>query len=407
MSFRLVALLIPWIVCLWGQIASADVCARADWALTEASKLRGLEIKGPIRCQVLEPQPYFERLTALIKKELPPERLLIEQQLFSLLGLIPESYRYSECIVRAYANQAAAFYSSADKSFFVPSWIPADDSVLVHEATHALQDQHFDLSKIDRHPTIVADKVLAIGAMVEGDAMSVESAYVTSQGGANQIGVDATHKINDLGDCAFPQALEDLFFFQYEFGGYFAAKVKSLGAGLDPFHRPPVSTAEIIYPREYLGNSKRWSELRAPRMPVALRRPGARLVYSERLGEFLIRLLLKQYIRGSDASQAARGWSGDRLAVYRSQENLSVAWDLLFESDQEALTFVEAAQRWLEKRFALGPILSAVSFWAASPEGDLVRVDISGRRVSIYLQSELSAVSTGAYGQIAHKKSFR
>jgi hypothetical protein len=384
------ALLTLLFLSLFTGIASADVCRRADWALTEASKLRGLQIKGPVRCQVLEPQPYFEKLSTLIKKELPLERLLIEQQLFALLGLIPDSYQYSECIVKAYANQAAAFYSSDDKSFFMPSWIPADDSVLVHEATHALQDQHFNLSKIDRHPTIVADKVLAIGAMVEGDAMSVESAYISSQGGASQVGVDSVHRIDDLGPCAFPPALEDLFFFQYEFGGYFAAKIKALGAGIDPFHRPPASTREIIYPREYLA-ARKWSELKVPRMPAAFRSTGARLVYSERIGEFIIRLLLKQYMRGSDASQSAKGWSGDRLAVYRSKGSLSVVWEVLFESDQDALSFLQAVRRWLEKRFTLGPILSVVSFWAASPEGELVRVDVSGQKVSIYLQSKLAA----------------
>ena len=50
---------------------------------------------------------------------------------------------------------------------------------LVHELTHALQDQHFDLTKLDRGVETSGED-FALTALVEGDATSVEDDYLFS-----------------------------------------------------------------------------------------------------------------------------------------------------------------------------------------------------------------------------------
>ena len=56
---------------------------------------------------------------------------------------------------------------------------------LVHELTHALQDQHFDLTKLD-DAVETSGEDFALTALVEGDATSVEDDYLFSLPQAEQ-----------------------------------------------------------------------------------------------------------------------------------------------------------------------------------------------------------------------------
>ena len=62
---------------------------------------------------------------------------------------------------------------------------------VVHELTHALQDQHFDLNKLtDATKTSGADTALT--ALIEGDAVRVENKYVDALSKADQNAYDKT-----------------------------------------------------------------------------------------------------------------------------------------------------------------------------------------------------------------------
>jgi hypothetical protein len=76
----------------------------------------------------------------------------------------------------AEARKSIGFYSPIDKRLYVRgvSLSNASKTVLVHELTHAWQDQHFDLSQA---LPMSAESRVAWKALVEGDATFVESAY--------------------------------------------------------------------------------------------------------------------------------------------------------------------------------------------------------------------------------------
>jgi len=56
---------------------------------------------------------------------------------------------------------------------------------IVHELTHALQDQHFDLTKLDDAVETEGED-FALTALVEGDATSIEDDYLFSLPQAEQ-----------------------------------------------------------------------------------------------------------------------------------------------------------------------------------------------------------------------------
>ncbi|HYT40274.1 MAG TPA: hypothetical protein VEN99_12220, partial [Acidimicrobiia bacterium] len=71
-------------------------------------------------------------------------------------------------------------------------------ATIVHELTHALQDQHFDISREDSYPS--DDRNGAFDAVVEGDAVRLEDAYVGSLPQADQ---DAYDREEAAGDAAY------------------------------------------------------------------------------------------------------------------------------------------------------------------------------------------------------------
>ncbi|NDC38867.1 MAG: hypothetical protein EBZ48_12590 [Proteobacteria bacterium] len=245
----LLVLLLLWVILPCS--AQADGCQGAGWALQQAARLRGLQPKSPVRCLVLAQPEYLEGLTALIRRDLSEARLQKEERLFKLLGFIPIEYSYAKCLVRNYAHQAAAYYSAANKTLVIPDWIPADDAVLVHEFTHALQDQYFNLERLDPSSSVVSDRSLALGALIEGDAMLTEVEFLASQKKSQLAGVDEKYRPKDEADCVLPPALQELMQFQYEFGAYFVARIKKHRSIDQVFRKPPQTTAEIIHPERY------------------------------------------------------------------------------------------------------------------------------------------------------------
>lgn len=64
------------------------------------------------------------------------------------------------------------------------------------------------------------------------------------------------------------------------------------------------------------------------------------------LGEFQVSILLK---RVPNSLQAAEGWDGDRYEVYENSDGkLGLLWLSIWDSNQDALQFVRAMERYAE-----------------------------------------------------------
>ena len=86
------------------------------------------------------------------------------------------------------AADVVGFYDQHEHALFVRGEDLDDTDVrvtLVHELTHALQDQKFDLDALDRQAETSGES-FAETALVEGDATSVENEYVASLPRAEQ-----------------------------------------------------------------------------------------------------------------------------------------------------------------------------------------------------------------------------
>ncbi|MEJ2247363.1 MAG: hypothetical protein P8Y80_15000, partial [Acidobacteriota bacterium] len=153
----------------------------ADEVIQRVEKLRGLEFTAPVRKGVKTREEISSYLREQIQEEYSREELEREGRLLSKLGLIPSTLDYVEFVLELLAEQVGGFYDQEKKIFYIASWLPVEEQkpVMVHELTHALQDQYFDIEKIldEDHAIENDDRVMAHQALLEGDGMVVMVQY--------------------------------------------------------------------------------------------------------------------------------------------------------------------------------------------------------------------------------------
>src|ERR1700733_11197739 len=92
-------------------------------------------------------------------------------------GMIPLDTDYLQMQVELETDQIAGYYDSDTKKLTIlqnatddPDWA---EMVLAHELDHGLQDQSFDLKKLEDVPDGEDDAALARHALIEGDGVAL------------------------------------------------------------------------------------------------------------------------------------------------------------------------------------------------------------------------------------------
>ena len=215
---------------------------------------------------------------------------------------------------------------------------PADESTYAHEFTHQLQDQHFDLDKLGIDVSDQSDRSLARLALVEGDATSAQTTWMTQTLTSQELGEVFAAGLDPAALEAFnnaPEYLRETALFPYQEGLAFVMRLVATGGypAVDAvFADPPDSTEQILHPDKYVNREAPI----AVKIPAGLAKKigaGWTEVGQDTLGEMLLRLWLKiGGTAGADATKAAAGWGGDRLALYRNPDGktaivLVTDWD--------------------------------------------------------------------------------
>lgn len=236
-----------------------------------------------------------------------------------------------------------AFYSYGRHAVFLQQGRPFDAFarvVLVHELTHALQDQAFGLLTLVRAAAGDADRARALAAVVEGDATRVEQAYLASQPPADQAAVKARYDYDPT-----PRSYAELDrTFPYTVGRDFVTTLAQQGgnAAVDAaFRRPPVSTAQVIDPRDYTGGVE----------PLGVRAPPAegQRLDGGTLGQFGLAALVTRGLRVSNVS-AASGWLGDAYVTFRVSGRLCTAANVIVTDSEQREQLVRDLAGWKAAR---------------------------------------------------------
>jgi hypothetical protein len=257
-----------------------------------------------------------------LDQQVPAPEQDADDELLKLLGLIPASSNLRQLQAAVFSDQVAGFYDPTTKKLALVKNTGAEDEsvgeiTLAHELTHALDDQRFGIR--DQAPG-TDDRATAYSALVEGDATSVMTRYATRyMTGSNLLG--ALFASSAAGGPKLPPYIQASLEFPYLEGQRFidtlyryAGRSWKLVNYAFRYH-PPVSTAQILNPLDYVRNVKPL-RIRMRVRPLVGRE--WRRVLSGSLGEFDTRQLFQRGLPSDRANSAASGWRGGVYQLWRN-----------------------------------------------------------------------------------------
>ncbi len=323
-----------------GANDAALLASRVATAQALVEKVRGVSFKAPVASALLPEKDLEAVLGRKLLEDLPVPFDTYAAGL-SAIGLIDPSPDLFSRLRRLYTRQVVGFYDPAERKFYVvpersrdltgPAGDLMEQLLLVHELTHALQDQRLGLDRRMKSLSDSTDALLALQAVLEGEAtiLMTDALLESVPGDAREaLGSDPVDQILD--SLANPAAVEgadgvpDFFVrelvFPYSAGTAWVRQKKREGGwpAVDAAYRSlPSTTREILRPgktlppRKLLATADRPDPGRVPRGTVA--------AFSDTLGEWALGLLLERAGAGEAATAAAAAWQDDRVVFLASK----------------------------------------------------------------------------------------
>jgi hypothetical protein len=345
--------------------AESQLLQATDELVDATARLRGLQPKGPIKKGVKSREEITNYMTRKIDEEYSPERLRQEGRMLKRLGLLPENIDYRQLVVNLLTEQVQGLYDPEERVLFIASWLPMfdQDSVMVHEITHALQDQHFDLRAIFRanRASDNDDRTLAQQALFEGDGTVTALQYVIAPlkrhfsdlpdlAGVQELQMEMMQSQSPV-LASMPQFLKATLVFPYGYGASFLQQVwkhDPSWAAVDKIYADlPASTEQIIHPEKYYAVRDDPKPVDAS-LSAAKLGDGWNIPYKTVLGEFMLRQLLGLHFGEERAKRAAAGWGGDQLLLLENGAGKTAIWlETEWDTAEDAEKFYAAMEEWL------------------------------------------------------------
>jgi hypothetical protein len=251
-----------------------------DELIKFASDDTGLQIHHEVKRTLTTRAAVEKYLTEKFNEDEDAKRMQRGEIVLKKFGLLDRDFQLKPFMLALLKEQIAGYYDSKTKTVYMLDWIDPETQkpVLVHELTHALQDQHTDLEKWnDQTPAdlshtasedndhLAKDEMdTARTAALEGQAMAVFVDYSLKPSGRSiiknpelleqmQNQMQATDDSPVLARA--PLLLSESLLFPYKDGLSFEQDVwmdkgrQAAFAGV--LDRPPSSSWEVMNPRVY------------------------------------------------------------------------------------------------------------------------------------------------------------
>jgi hypothetical protein len=276
---------------------------------------RGLKFKKEVDIKFETDADFEKQLLDISDKD--AKDLEVQGKLLRALGLIEPGLDLVKAQRSLLSTSVIGYYDPDTKQLAVrgADLTPRTKRTLVHELTHALQDQHFNLGKAPAARGAGDETGEAFLGLVEGDAVRIEQEYLASLPADEQRQATAMPPSAGPGPD-IPRVLLGILSFPYTVGLTFVKAVLSAKgqAGVDAaFTDRPQTTAQLLQPQRFLNGI-------GP-IPVPAPTADGGVVDKGVLGELGLVLILEKPLAAGklspgDALEAARGWGGDQYVVW-------------------------------------------------------------------------------------------
>jgi hypothetical protein len=342
-----------------------EFLAMADEVLQEMSAITGWELKTPLKKSIRSRQEIHAYVLREMDDEKDAKERYASKRSAEAFGLIPKGFDLDGFMVDLLTEQIAGLYDPKAHEFYIADWIDPEDqrTVMSHELTHALEDQHFQIEAWVKAARPNDDAEMARESVLEGSATAAMLEYMLKEKGLklrDLPDIDPSIFVGDLAETPMlkkaPSFIKDSLMFPY-FGGltFSLAVLKNDGwkGFASVFARPPASTQQIMHPDLYrTGKSL---------MPIKLNLPDGlpgsdwTLLEENSMGEFGWKEVLKQFLDADRAGKLAAAWEGDVYATYESKDakRLLLFVRVRLDSNESAARFFGQYSEALEKKYAV------------------------------------------------------
>ncbi len=356
---RVVSLLL-----LWPALAPAQ---QIPELMKQLAEITGFEVKKPVvqhTMQRNELKSYFEKR---IKEVTKPEEIRLEELALKKLGFVPQDFDLKKTTIELMTEQAAAFYDYRAKKMVLMAdgGGMTEEMALVHELSHALADQHYNLEKFLKKAKESDDGSLARMAVMEGQATWIMSEFMARRMGQSLTQSDSL--IDMMAGMAggsggsfpvFDQAplyMRDSLIFPYVQGMRFQQRiVRALGKKgfAEVFERAPDSTREIFHPEIYLDRLRSKADLPAdPPLPTFKNAKDWKRVTDGASGEFDHQVWIKQYAPSEKGLESE--WRRAFYAIWEQKgtRHTALTYVSQWSSPEAARRFFAAYRKVLEGKW--------------------------------------------------------
>ena len=385
------------------QIDESRMLQAIDELIGTTARLRGLEPKGPIQKGIKSREEITGFMNRKINEDRQTERILLEEKMLKITGLLPEKTDYQKSMVNLLTEQVQGFYDPEERVLFIASWLPMSDQepVMIHEITHALQDQHFDLQARFRsfRDSDNDDYLLAQQALFEGDATVLALQYTIEP---------FKRHFSELPDLAFimerqmeaemskspvlsstPRFLRETLIFPYGYGASFLQAIWKHNPSWEAINKiysdPPTSSEQIMHPEKYYGERDNPKPVDAAAKSAKLG-PEWKIPYKSVFGEFMIGQLLELHINDDRAKRAAAGWGGDEVLLLENGAGQNAVWiETEWDTANDAEKFFDAMDDWFKLHFPKASRRAATEGFSLIQNGEFSALSREGKGVRIIL----------------------
>ena len=352
------------------QADESRILKALDKLVETTARLRGLESISPIQKGIKSREEITGYMNRKISEDYLPARIALEEKMLKKIGLLPEKTDYRQSMINLMTEQVQGFYDPEERMLFIASWIPMSDQepVMVHEITHALQDQHFDLQakfranrKLDND-----DYLLAQQALFEGDATVAALQFTIAP---------LKRHFSELPDLAFimgtqmeaemsnspvlsaaPRFLRETLIFPYGYGASFIQEIWKRKPSWDAVNKIysdlPASTEQIMHPEKYYVTRDNPNPVDAAAKVAALLGAKWTTPYKSVFGEFMLGQLLELHLNKEHARRAATGWGGDGVLLLENGAGRNAVWiETEWDTAADAEKFFTAMDEWFRLHY--------------------------------------------------------
>jgi hypothetical protein len=320
-------------------------------------KQRGLTFLHPVAVRFLSGQAFEKEVTADETKLDDADRKEIEQftGLMRAIGLISGKVDLFAAFNQAHGSGTLAFYSFRDQRITVrgTTLVPGARATLVHEMTHALEDQRFGIGK--RYDELRASKADSastqqsiLDGIVEGDAQRVADQYKATlpdkQRQAVEQGEKADAATADAGLKGVPKVVLTIISSPYALGEALVATVAADGgnAAVDRLLRDsPTHESVLLDPTRELLDDTGSKPIAKP--PLA---EGEKKFDAGEFGAPQWYFMLAERMPLRDALAAADGWGADSYVAFDRSGTTCVRANYAGATADATATMYGALQRW-------------------------------------------------------------